>query len=69
MTDRGKDWKALLVAGEASGDARGAELMRALLTRDPTLEFFGAGGREMRGSVANTFSTGRTKLSSAFGMC
>lgn len=37
-----------LVAGEASGDARGAELMRALRQRDPTLEFFGAGGREMR---------------------
>jgi lipid-A-disaccharide synthase len=40
--------KLYLVAGEASGDARGAELMRALRERDPTLEFFGAGGREMR---------------------
>ncbi len=37
-----------LVAGEASGDARGAELMRALHEREPSLEFFGAGGREMR---------------------
>ncbi len=40
--------KLYLVAGEASGDARGAELMRALKDRDPALQFFGAGGREMR---------------------
>jgi lipid-A-disaccharide synthase len=40
--------KLYLVAGEASGDARGVELMRALQDRDPTLEFSGAGGREMR---------------------
>jgi lipid-A-disaccharide synthase len=40
--------KLYLVAGEASGDARGVELMRALQVRDPTLSFFGAGGREMR---------------------
>ena len=38
--------KLYLVAGEASGDARGAELMRALTARDSSLEFFGAGGRE-----------------------
>ena len=40
--------KLYLVAGEASGDARGAELMRALLERDASLQFCGAGGREMR---------------------
>jgi lipid-A-disaccharide synthase len=40
--------KVYLIAGEASGDARGVELMRALWERDPSLEFFGAGGREMR---------------------
>ncbi len=40
--------KLYLIAGEASGDARGAELMRALHARDAALEFFGAGGREMR---------------------
>lgn len=40
--------KLYLVAGEASGDARGLELMRALRERDPSLEFFGAGGREMK---------------------
>jgi lipid-A-disaccharide synthase len=40
--------KLYVVAGEASGDSRGAELMRALRKHDPELEFFGAGGREMR---------------------
>jgi lipid-A-disaccharide synthase len=37
-----------ILAGEASGDARGAELMRALKERNPGIEFLGAGGREMR---------------------
>jgi lipid-A-disaccharide synthase len=37
-----------LVAGEASGDARGAELMKSLLGRDPDLKFFGKGGPLMR---------------------
>ena len=37
-----------LVAGEASGDSRGAELMRALRDRIPGVQFLGAGGREMR---------------------
>jgi lipid-A-disaccharide synthase len=40
--------KLYVVAGEASGDARGAELMRALRDRIPGVEFHGAGGREMR---------------------
>ena len=40
--------KLYLIAGVASGVARGAELMRALTERDVSLEFFGAGGREMR---------------------
>jgi lipid-A-disaccharide synthase len=40
--------KLCVVAGEASGDARGAELMRALIERVPDVEFIGAGGREMR---------------------
>ncbi len=47
--------KLYLVAGEASGDARGAELMRALRALDPTLEFFGAGGREMRALAGGAF--------------
>lgn len=40
--------KLYLIAGEASGDARGAELMRALRQRDPGIRFFGAGGRAMQ---------------------
>jgi len=40
--------KLYVVAGEASGDARGTELMRALRERIPGVEFLGAGGREMR---------------------
>lgn len=43
--------KLYLVAGEASGDARGAELIRALRERRPAWEFYGAGGREMRALV------------------
>ena len=39
--------KLYLIAGEASGDARGLELMRALHERDASLQLFGAGGREM----------------------
>jgi lipid-A-disaccharide synthase len=45
--------KLYLVAGEASGDARGAELIRALRERDASLEFFGAGGREMRALIGD----------------
>ena len=47
--------KVYLVAGEASGDARGAELMRALRERHSTLEFCGAGGHEMRALAGGDF--------------
>lgn len=40
--------KLYLIAGEASGDLRGLELMRALRDRHPVVQFFGAGGREMK---------------------
>ena len=40
--------KLYLVAGEASGDSRGVELMRAIRERAPGTEFVGAGGKEMR---------------------
>ena len=40
--------KFYVVAGEASGDARGVELMRALRELRPDIEFLGAGGREMK---------------------
>ena len=38
----------MLVCGEASGDARGAELVRTLGQRMPALEFFGMGGAGLR---------------------
>ncbi len=47
--------KLYLVAGEASGDARGAELLRALHERLPNAEIHGAGGREMRARVGEHF--------------
>ncbi len=47
--------KLYLIAGEASGDARGAELMRALHALDPLLEFSGAGGPEMKELAQGTF--------------
>jgi len=44
--------KLYLIAGEASGDARGAEVMKSLLLRagecGAQVEFFGAGGPQMR---------------------
>lgn len=39
--------KIYVIAGEASGDARGAELIRAMREQQPGWEFRGAGGREM----------------------
>jgi lipid-A-disaccharide synthase len=47
--------RLFLVAGEASGDARGAELMRALHTLEPSLEFVGAGGPQMRALAGGEF--------------
>lgn len=38
----------MLVAGEASGDARGAELVRTLRQRNPDMEVFGMGGAHLR---------------------
>lgn len=38
----------MLVAGEASGDARGAELVRVLRQRSPSVELFGMGGVHLR---------------------
>lgn len=40
--------RVYILAGEASGDARGVELMRALRERDPSIEFLGAGGHQMK---------------------
>jgi lipid-A-disaccharide synthase len=43
-----KPLRIYMLAGEASGDARGVELMRALRERDPSVEFLGAGGHQMK---------------------
>lgn len=45
--------KLYLIAGEASGDSRGAELIKALRDRVPDIEFHGAGGKEMRALVGD----------------
>src|SRR5918994_6037155 len=38
----------MLVVGEASGDMHGAELVKALLKRDPNLTFFGVAGDQLQ---------------------
>jgi lipid-A-disaccharide synthase len=38
----------MFIAGEASGDAHAAELIRALLAQAPDVQLFGAGGPKMR---------------------
>lgn len=40
--------KIFLIAGEASGDILGANLMRALKTLRPDIAFYGVGGRHMK---------------------
>jgi lipid-A-disaccharide synthase len=47
--------KLYLIAGEASGDARGVELMRALRQQVAEVEFFGAGGPQMRALAGGDF--------------
>jgi lipid-A-disaccharide synthase len=44
----------LISAGEASGEMYGAQLIEALLRREPSLEFFGAGGDRMRAAGCDT---------------
>jgi lipid-A-disaccharide synthase len=40
--------RIMIVAGEASGDMHGADLVSEILARDPDCEFFGIAGRYMR---------------------
>ena len=47
--------KLYMVAGEVSGDGRGAELMEALRKQSADIEFFGAGGPRMRAMAGNHF--------------
>lgn len=44
----------MIVAGEASGDIYGADLVREALTRDQQLHFFGIGGSRMREAGVET---------------
>ena len=44
----------MLVAGEASGDHRGAEVASALLEKNPQLNLYGVGGEEMRQAGVTT---------------
>jgi lipid-A-disaccharide synthase len=46
--------RILISAGEASGEMYGAQLIRALRRRDPSLEFFGVGGQRMRDAGCDT---------------
>lgn len=47
MTNQGKK-KVMIVAGEASGDLHGANLVRAMLAMNPDLDFYGVGGPKMK---------------------
>jgi lipid-A-disaccharide synthase len=40
--------KILIIAGEASGDLHGSNLVKAMKEQDPSLVFFGVGSRNMR---------------------
>lgn len=46
--------RILISAGEASGDTYGAQLIDAIRRRDPSAEFFGAGGDHMRAAGCDT---------------
>lgn len=46
--------KILLVAGEASGDMHGADLVREVLALRPDLEFYGIGGEHLRAAGMQT---------------
>jgi len=63
--------KVLLVAGEASGDMHGAELVTALKRSDPTIEVFGVGGERLRAAgmhiLVDTASVATMGLVETFG--
>src|SRR5438874_6840516 len=47
--------KLYFIAGEKSGDARGAELMEAMSAREPAIQFCGAGGPKMKALAGGSF--------------
>ncbi|HAR46830.1 MAG TPA: lipid-A-disaccharide synthase, partial [Nitrospiraceae bacterium] len=40
--------KVLIIAGEASGDMHGANLVREVVKQDPSVRFYGVGSRGMQ---------------------
>jgi lipid-A-disaccharide synthase len=46
--------RILIVAGEASGDHHGADLVREVKRQQPEIEFYGIGGRELRSAGVRT---------------
>lgn len=48
MSSKETPRRAVIVAGEASGDAHGAKVALKLLEKDPDMEMFGMGGQNMR---------------------
>ena len=49
--------KVGLCATESSGDILGSDLIRSLKSKDPSIEFFGLGGNEMRKEDFNSFDS------------
>jgi lipid-A-disaccharide synthase len=48
-------YRIYIIAGESSGDAHGAALMREIAALIPDVQFFGAGGSQMQKMAANPF--------------
>jgi lipid-A-disaccharide synthase len=46
--DSGKSKKIMIVAGEASGDLHGGNLVRSLRRIDPEIRFYGVGGKNLK---------------------
>ena len=45
----------MIIAGEASGDLYGGQLVKALFEKDPNLEIFGVGGDNMKSAGMELF--------------
>jgi lipid-A-disaccharide synthase len=43
-----KNKTIMIIAGEASGDMHGANLVREMLKIDPALNFYGIGGKKLQ---------------------
>jgi lipid-A-disaccharide synthase len=70
----GRPRRALIVAGEASGDVHGADLVKEILTLDPQCEICGIAGQQMRAAgvrplyrMEDIAGLGVTELTSTIG--